>query len=308
MQKKRWCVLGIILIALLVLPACAQQKPAAQTTETVKLYYGDAQNEKMVTEEREISYRDQAAKYQTVLEELINGPQNESYRSNISTNTTVYGTIRQNDKLIVDLSEEFTQFGGSVAEIIGIGSVVNTLTQFEDIDQVKILVEGEELIGPSGAPRGFMQPFSDDPRADLNQKLDVTLYFGTPNADAVRGETRTVTVPADSSQEDFLTIVLNELIRGPQDQELSRTIPAEVRVKSVVITDQTAIVDFSEEMHSKHWGGAAGESLTIASIVNTLTEFDYVRLVKMTVEGQPMAIEHAVLHDPLPRNEKMIAR
>ena len=41
--------------------------------------------------------------------------------------------------------------------------------------------------------------------------------------------------------------------------------------------------------------GAAGEAMTINSIVNTLTEFAYIERVKMTVEGEPMLIEHVFL-------------
>jgi germination protein M len=61
-------------------------------------------------------------------------------------------------------------------------------------------------------------------------------------------------------------------------------------------------------MYTKHWRGAAGESMTINSIVNTLTEYDYIAEVKMTVEGEPLAIEHIVADEPIGRNESMIER
>lgn len=64
-------------------------------------------------------------------------------QANIAQATNIYGTIRQNNDLIVNLSKEFNQFGGSVAETIAVGSIVNTMTQFEEISRVKILVEGE---------------------------------------------------------------------------------------------------------------------------------------------------------------------
>lgn len=49
-------------------------------------------------------------------------------------------------------------------------------------------------------------------------------------------------------------------------------------------------------------------SQTINSLVNTITEFAGIDYVKMTVAGVPMNIEHAILEDPLPRNEDMIER
>jgi hypothetical protein len=70
----------------------------------------------------------------------------------------------------------------------------------------------------------------------------------------------------------MMIIVLSELIEGPQRTDIYKTVPAEVNVQSVKVDENIASVDFSEEMHTKHWGGAAGESMTINSLVNTLTE------------------------------------
>jgi germination protein M len=107
----------------------------------------------------QVTYREGEDKYAATLQELITGPDNQAYVANIPEDTGVYGTIKQNRSLIVNLSSEFLSFGGSVAEIVAVGSIVNTLTQFTEIERVKILVEGEEYIGPSGEPRGFMEAF-----------------------------------------------------------------------------------------------------------------------------------------------------
>jgi germination protein M len=273
-------------------------------TEKIKLYFGDAGNENIVSEERQISYPKGGDRYNAALEELVRGPQNKSHRANISPDTKVYGTIKQGSDLIVDFSKEFNRFGGSVAEIVAVGSVVNTAAQFGDVKRVKILVEGSELIGPSGEPRGFMEPFTalkESPKTET-----VVLYFGNKDATGVVGEARELTVPAGAGREEFVKKVLEELIKGPQRQDLVRTIPGEVKILSVKIEDKTTQVDFSKEMHTRHWGGAAGEAATINSIANTLTEFDYISRVKMTVEGEPMAIEHAVLEKPVGRNESVI--
>ena len=315
MDKKKYLV-PVSLLLLVFLFGCSQAPapapPVEKTTETIKVFYGDSGNEKFVMEEREISYSDQQEKYRVALEELIKGPNNETLQANISKDTKVYGTIKQDDALIVDLSEQFARFGGSVAEIIGVGSVVNTLTQFEEIKRVKILVEGEELVGPSGQPRGFMEPFPEDPNVTPQQPSvqdkEVTLYFANENADAVKAETRTIQVNPEINSRGLITVVLGELIKGPKSPELHRTIPEEVRVKSVQLNGEIAHVDFSQEMHTKHWGGAAGEAMTINSIANTLTEFEFVKKVKMTVEGQPMNIEHAILTEPVGRNEAMIEK
>lgn len=304
MMKRNFSLIILVILTLLF-SGCAQTPAQPQKqSEKAKLYFADANNEDFLIEEREIAFTNQEEKYRAALEELIKGPENQAARSNIQKDTQVYGTIKQKSDLIVNLSQEFNQFGGSVAEILGVGAIVNTMTQFEEIKRVKILIEGEELIGPSGQPRGFMEPFIKEPNS-VNS-INAILYFANNDATAVQGESRMISVPQNAGNHEAIRVVLEELIKGPNDARLHKTIPAEVKVLSVEIKDDTAEVDFSEEMHSKHWGGAAGEAMTLNSIVNTLTEFDYIKQVMMTVEGKSMNIEHVIVEGPIKRNENMI--
>ncbi|ATW23911.1 GerMN domain-containing protein [Candidatus Formimonas warabiya] len=307
-MTKAFTRAGILFfVALVFFVGCTanpSQKEMDVSTEKVNLYYGDSNNEKLVTEEREVSFSPEADKYKIILEELIKGPEDKNLRANISPNTKVFGTIKQGNDLIVDFSRDFNQFGGSVAEIISVASVVNTMTQLDNINRVKILVEGQELIGPSGEPRGFMASFGDTQETTT----DVVLYFGNKDATKVIGETRKIPGSADENRDGFIKKVLEKLIAGPQRSDLYRTIPKEVKVQSVEITDGTAFIDFSQEMHTKHWGGSAGESMTINSVANTLTEFDFIKRVKMTVNKEPLAIENTILEEPVERNESIIER
>lgn len=306
---KRFAALLLLLLTFPMFTGCGllRQQRENVVTQNVKLYFGDKNNERLVAEERQISYREGENKYKAVLEELIKGPADKNHRANIPPQTKIYGTIKQNGDLIVDFSREFAGFSGSAAEIVGRGSVVNTLTQFEEIKRVKIMVEGEDYLGPGGEPLGFMEPFPAtlEPPAVTRE---VTLYFGKKDATAVVGERRSITVPADINRENFIRIVLEELIKGPEREDLSPTIPTGVKILSVTIKEGVAWIDFSREMQSRHPGGAVGEAMTINSIVNTLTEFASIERVKMTVEGEPMLIEHVFLEEPVGRNEEMIER
>ncbi len=162
--RNRMCWLIVFLITGVALSGCIRQNTHNQTTvENVTLFFGSEGNEKMSTEQHQISLPPGEDKYKAVLGELIKGPYNPDYTANIDPKTTVYSTIKQEEALIVDFSKEFNRFSGSIAELIGVGSVVNTLTQFKEIEKVKILVEGEELLAPNGMPRGFMGPFPIEP-------------------------------------------------------------------------------------------------------------------------------------------------
>ena len=102
---------------------------------------------------------------------------------------------------------------------------------------------------------------------------------------------------------------MNELIKGPTAQSgLYATIPPGTRLMDIKIEDGLATVDFSEAIKSKHPGGSAGESLTIGSIVNTLTQFPTVQKVQILVEGRVVETlaGHLDISKPLERQAGII--
>jgi germination protein M len=276
-------------------------------SESIKLYYALKGNTGLEMETREIKYKDERSKYVNTLEELLKGPTDtDKFEISISKDTKVLDAKDDNGKLTVDFSKEFNVFSGSLHEGAVVSSVVDTMLQFEELKQVRILVEGQELIAPSGEPYGFME-FIDFDTTDMSQK-EITLYFADSQAMYMVPEKRTVLVKNDISEVELYGVVLEELIKGPVTENLYRTIPEEVKLEYIELDGDILKVDFSEEMHSKHWHGAAGESMTINSLANTLTEFENIKGVMPTVDGGPLSIEHMVVEEPLTRNESIIYR
>lgn len=127
----------------------------------------------------------------------------------------------------------------------------------------------------------------------------VQLYFANVDADKLIQEDRELEVDGDEEKLGFA--MLEELIKGPQDSELVRTIPEEVQVLEVKIENGVAYADFSEEIITRHWGGSTGELLTVYSIVNTLAELSQVDMVKFLVEGEELTTlkGHLELTEPV---------
>ncbi len=134
---------------------------------------------------------------------------------------------------------------------------------------------------------------------------EVTLYFANASAEGLVAEKRSVEVKDDA---DLPAILVEELIAGPKDQDLSPTIPPETQLRSVEVTDKVAAVDFSGEIITKHWGGSAGETMTILSVVDTLTELDSIDKVQFMVDGQKVdsLLGHWDTSMPLERDERII--
>ena len=144
----------------------------------------------------------------------------------------------------------------------------------------------------------------------------VTLYFAVyTDTDAyLLKETREIPV-----SKELYKSVLEELIKGPQGEELFPTIPSNVKVNSVEISDSTATVDFSKEIITNFEEiphSSTTEVLAIFSIVNTLTEFEEIKKVKITIEGKESGevdgiyIEdfwgHVGIYEEFTRNETII--
>lgn len=298
---KRLC----LVLAFVMLFASGCLPKDEMKTENVKLYYALKGNTGLEAESRDIQYKDADSKYMNTLKGLISGPSdNSKFETGISKDTKVLGVKAENGNLTVDFSKEFNVFSGSMHEAAVVSSVVDTMLQFEEIKKVRILVEGQELIAPSGEPYGFME-FIDFNTGDMLEK-EITLYFADSQAMYLVPEKRTVLVKKDIEDAEFYRMVLEELIKGPSTENLYRTIPEEVKVEYVELAGDILKVDFSEEMHTKHWRGAAGEAMTVNSIANTMTEFENIKGVLPSVDGGPLSIEHMVVEEPLTRNESMI--
>jgi len=68
-------------------------------------------------------------------------------------------------------------------------------------------------------------------------------------------------------------------------------------------------VNFSREFIDNHWGGSAGELLTLGSIANTLTEFPTIQKVMILVDGNAgETLGNILLDQPLERMPDMIGK
>ncbi|MDD3852001.1 MAG: GerMN domain-containing protein [Bacillota bacterium] len=146
----------------------------------------------------------------------------------------------------------------------------------------------------------------NDQPEEIQETLEVTLYFSDNQAMYVVPEVRELTVPKDASREEIIASVVGLLEEGPKQEGHFPTIPEGTKVRSVEIEEDTVTVDFSKELSGAH--GATGEAMALNSLVNTLTEFDYIEKVFFTIEGEVRPLEHFVPDEPLTRNEDVIKK
>jgi len=111
---------------------------------TIKVYYADSMVQYLVGEERIIS---STYKYISAFMELLKPPLEPGHFMLIPENTKVNRISFDNGNITLDLSSEFVEerFKGDAVDVLLVYSVVNTFTEFSEINTVTFYVNGQRL-------------------------------------------------------------------------------------------------------------------------------------------------------------------
>ncbi len=176
----------------------------------------------------------------------------------------------------------------------------------DDPDPEALRQEIEQLQSREASLRSRLELMESSPLATPDGGIKLVVYMGLATA------TDIITVPvirATDETTDLKEAALAELIRGPDPAgPLSPILPPETEVLSLEVDDDgLATVDFSPHV-AEYAAGSAGETLVIAGIVNTLTEFPDVDRVQILVEGERGVSlgGHFTLDEPIERLTGMI--
>ncbi len=279
----------------------------------VKLYFAAEDNSALITEEREVQVIDGAVLKASILA-LIDGPTVQGLGKTIPEGTVIRGISIKNKVATVDFSKEFGKTNG-LGEIVARLAVVNTLTEFEGVEKVRLRIEGTDMIGPSGMPLGEMGPalLDADGIPVSGEVKTITLYFSDSQAMYVMAEKREILLEdalEETSDGDSLEkLVFLELLKGPVSKDLRATIPKGTKLLSVSTKNGLCTINLSSEFVDNSPGGTASEAMTLNSVVNSLTELDGVSKVQFLIDGKKRDIyTHAILNKPFSRNEASIGK
>lgn len=113
----------------------------------ISLYFKNIETNNLVAEAKCIDVKELYKEpYSYLINMLITGPENEKLESAIPEGTKVNSCTLKGNTLYVDLSKEFIDNApsGIEEESIIIYSIVNTLTELNEVSEVKFLINGEE--------------------------------------------------------------------------------------------------------------------------------------------------------------------
>lgn len=118
-----------------------------QLRETiVSLYFPDKETNILKPEARLVNVKELIqSPYNVLIELLINGPKNDKLKSIIPENTKLLNSSLEGECLILDFSSEFLNYNKEDSKENDnlIYSIVNTVTELNEVNKVKLLINGE---------------------------------------------------------------------------------------------------------------------------------------------------------------------
>ena len=129
-------------------------------TALVTLYYMNKETKELTPEGKMIDVKKLLTDpYETLINLIIEQPKNEKVQSAIPNGTKVLGAELKGDVVYLDLSNEFIE-NNSVEEKTIINAIVNTLTELNEVNGVKILINGQENKEFKGGKVNFKDTFT----------------------------------------------------------------------------------------------------------------------------------------------------
>ncbi|NLY42591.1 MAG: GerMN domain-containing protein [Clostridiaceae bacterium] len=312
-MKKIFLVSFLALMVVFSLWGCGMNKSkksldvleAPQSKQTINLYFTDKENSKILSETREVIVKSMDQLPEIAINELLKGPVNLDMKNAIPEGTKLLSIREEDGLVIVNFSRDYYNTD-DIGEIVARFSVVNTLCDLPNVDKVLILVEGKELVGPSGNELGPLEK-DDAVYSPTKDFTTITLYFADSEGMYLVPEKRQIIIKDNEPVEKY---IMQELIKGPKSPGLSATVPPETKVLSIETKEKVCFVNLSSEFKLQHNGGSTGEIMTIYSIVNSLTELESIDKVQFLIEGQKTETfkGHITFNEPFERDPDIIKK
>lgn len=306
MTKKIVLVLTLLSICLgiFVLSGCDSDGK----TQSVTLYFLKKNTLTLTSEDREITKGENLTDNASIIiAELFKGPNEEGSSSPFPKGVSL-NSIKIKDNIAhVDFNKNY-KFEKDTDLLLANLCLMSTLCELDGIESIDISVDGSPLTASNGSKIGLlgMKNIIYDSDSLAPGSVTVQLFFASENGQHLEPEKRTVKLNDEVGSLEY--VLVTELIKGPESDNLQSTIPKDTKVLSVETKEGICFVNLSEEFKTDHIGGTSAETMTIYSIVNTLTqELDSIDKVQFLIEGQKVdEFIHYSLKEPFLPDESLI--
>ena len=288
MKKFRMFRVFFLLFAVLfALSGCTGKTTVEQSGNAYTIYYLNTSGIQLVGSEYRTETTDLDALVRELLDKMGNVPADLDCQRALPERIEKI-TYRIEGNVLYLYADANYSLMNSVQEILCRAALTKTLTQIPDIEYLSIYCAEQPITDAAGNPVGMLSAsdFVDSIR-DVNsfERTELTLYFANEAGDALVKETRTVMRSSNTSME---RLIMEQLIEGPESEGAYPTIPADVKLLNISISDSVCSINLDAAFLNNTLPVA--NDIPIYSIVNSLLELSTVNRVQIRINGSQDAV------------------
>ena len=303
-------LIALVMTALLItslFTACGRRK--ADNGNVYKVFYPDKDYASIVSEERRVVSENSAVMLDSLMEILKETPADGKGNAPITSDIIPLSYSYENQKAVINFPKAYKELDRT-REILIRASVVETLTQLDEVRMVSFLVEGRELRDNDGDLIGDMtaDSFINNTGVELNSyaRTNVTLYFTDIDGKSLKRYDEDVVYNTNMAMEK---LAVETLISGPfnvNEQNAFPTLSPDTKLLSVTVKDRIAYANFDSSVREEPYN--VTEETALYSIVDTLTALPGIDQVQISVEGSTEGVfmDHMRLDELYERNDEII--
>lgn len=283
-RKKHVEIIAIfVLIVLLISFATlyiSLRKNTSSASAVIKVFYYDPIARELVPEEHEITGEGNYKYYKAF--ELIKTPEQKNLFPVVFDDTSLLNVELKEGVLTVNLKIDESKANSLTLkrEYAFVYGLVNTFTQFKEVESVKIKINNNDKDLLSHYV-DISKPLTNYPQ-NLPKSIEVNLFFPSPDLENLAVERREIAYIEDPVEKG--KSILKELFSGSR-YGLPSIFSLEMLSSFSLKSGGTATVSLNREYLPKGFGSNL-EKLFVMCIVNSLTEVRDIQKVEILVDGK----------------------
>lgn len=281
---RKWISILCLAFVILTCGGCGNKKPEEGDVYTIYHLNHDQTGLVMQDYTTQTPQDDKDTLLEELTDALSQTPDKLEYYPPLSGRVHLLDYHTEKDQVTLEFDSQYKELPATT-EILVRAAVVRTLTQVEGISYVSFTVQGEPLVDNLGNVVGIMSAdqFIDNSGDEINtyEQAELRLYFADETGTHLVEANRTLRFSSNIAMEK---LVVEQLIKGPENPELYPTINPETKIVNVTVKDGICYVNLSEAFLTQTY--QVTPEISVYSLVNSLVELPNVNKVQISVNGE----------------------
>ena len=291
-QLRLW----VLLLSVCLLAGCRERESKAVTEQKpYQIYYLNSGGTRLVGQPYQTETTDTDLLIEELMAQFLTVPADVDCQAALTDKVTYQDYKQEETVLYLYFDSNYTSMKPE-REILCRAALVKTLTQVPEIAYINVYSADQPLMDTRGNPIGIISAGDlIEGISDINafERTEITLYFTDEDGEQLLEERREVIYNTNTSKE---RLIVEELIKGPAQDDLFPTLSADVRLLNISVTENVCYLNFDAAFLSQAL--EVKEYIPIYSLVNSLLELSTVSRVQITVNGSA----DVVFRDSIPLN------